>query len=248
MIEPDDQLVRRTRAGDREAFSALVQRYERPLTQGGDVVWADTRKVKIEGQTRLSDELSSGMRGGTGGCGRGTGAKVQPSSGLPARRVEIEWKHRTPAGEGEWHTGTSRLLTGGPAPLNLWEVNGSVYELTPWDGKTASIKGMNGRVVPADPEDFDKGQVRASEDRFRNGGQTPYPISAGQVFAIRYPVPGSQQQGEALLRIRRVEPGVGSADADASPLSSGVSPSTRLPETLAESSRTQPSNGRDQGH
>jgi hypothetical protein len=187
------------------------------------VVWTEAKTIKIGGKTPLSERVSAVVSAGigSGGSGSASGARIQPSNSLSARRVEVEWKYRNPAGEGEWHVGTTRMLTGGPAPQNLWELKGSVYELTQWDGKSASIRGMNGRVIPAKLGDFDSGQIQASADQFKSGGQTPYPIAVGKVFAVRYTAGGSDSPGEALIRIRSIEAGAGGSGGGG--LSSGQS-------------------------
>ena len=122
------------------------------------------------------------------------------------RRVVIDWKYCPPSGEGEWRAGSSEVLTGRPASSREWGENGSVYKLTEWDGTSAGISGMNSYLGPAEPADFDVPQVRASMKELRSGGRETYPTAVGKVFAIRYGQSSRGGEGEAVIRIRSIEP------------------------------------------
>ncbi len=125
------------------------------------------------------------------------------------RRVEIEWAYRVPAGEGEWTAGTSTLLTGDSLPLNMWGANASILELSEWYGATAHIQGVNGRLKPAPADDFEHGRVSVPAEQIRRSGRSAYPIAVGRVFAVRYgPDAHARSEGEALVRIRSIEPAV----------------------------------------
>jgi RNA polymerase sigma-70 factor, ECF subfamily len=61
LIEPDEQLVRRVRSGDREAFSVLVQRYERPVQAVACSVlrnWHDANDVSQQAFVAAYEKLN----------------------------------------------------------------------------------------------------------------------------------------------------------------------------------------------
>jgi hypothetical protein len=121
------------------------------------------------------------------------------------RGVTIDWMYRFPAGEGDWEEGTTTVTTGSSAPLNLWGQNGSVYSVSDWDGKAATIRPVNGRILPAKPADFDAPRigVRASDWQTDKARQA-YTLEEGKVFAVQY---GSgARKGEALMRIGEIKP------------------------------------------
>jgi hypothetical protein len=122
------------------------------------------------------------------------------------RRVVIDWKYRRPSGEGEWHAGSSEVLTGGRFPLNMFTLDVSSCYLSEWDGTSAGIRGSNGTLLPVWAIDFDPPQVRASSQEFQLRGSRTYPIAVGKVFALRYGWSSRGGEGEAVLRIRSIEP------------------------------------------
>ena len=124
------------------------------------------------------------------------------------RIVVFDWKYRLPAGEGEWKTGTTTLLTGDWAPLNNWGVNGSVYALGDWNGTTAGISGVNGSLVPAEPADYTDSQIRATTaDWGRADRGVGYPLAVGKAFAVSYG--HGKDRGEALMLVRSIRSAIG---------------------------------------
>ncbi len=120
------------------------------------------------------------------------------------RRIEIQYKYRLPADEGEWEEGTTTVLTGRGFGLNLFGANGSLCTIGDWDGQQATIEQMNSRLLPAGEADFDDPAVPVAE-RFRDAAGKPCSLAPGKVFALRYR--GQQSaQGEAVIRIRSMEP------------------------------------------
>ena len=127
------------------------------------------------------------------------------------RSVVLDWKYRFPSGQGEWHEGTSTVLTGRSAPRDTWGDNSSPYDLTDWDGTGAIIRGMNSGLAPIEAADFEVPRVRASRMQLDTGGRGGsltihgYPIAVGKVFATRYGYPQHGGEGEAVIRIRSIE-------------------------------------------
>ena len=130
------------------------------------------------------------------------------------RRVVIDWKYRRLGDDGPWHEGADTVLTGEMSPADRWGVRGCRYDLSNWDGAGTSIHGLSygrgdGRMVPATQADFDSPRVRESTADDRNdGGRQSYPVTVGSVFALRYGQVSSGEAGEAVIRIRSIEPAV----------------------------------------
>lgn len=165
------------------------------VTEKGEIIWAEARTVKVEGAP--AGKASMG------------GRQAVPPVSVSAEaghRVVIDWKYRRPNGQGAWGEGSTRFLIRASAPLALWAENRRSEDLIQWEAAGPSIKGLKGRLVPAEPGDFDAPQIRASADRFKSAGHTLYPVAVGKVFAIRYGEASRGGEGEALIRIRSIEP------------------------------------------
>jgi hypothetical protein len=65
---------------------------------------------------------------------------------------------------------------------------------------------MDGAILPAWVTDYDSPQVRASTQEFRAAGRGAYSIAVGKVFAVHYGYANSGGEGEAMIRIRSIEP------------------------------------------
>ena len=122
------------------------------------------------------------------------------------RRVVADWKYRRPSGQGEWHTGSSEVLTGRVPPEQPLNIDRSSLFLSEWDGTNANISAMDGAILPAWVTDYDSPQVRASTQEFRAAGRGAYSIAVGKVFAVHYGYANSGGEGEAMIRIRSIEP------------------------------------------
>lgn len=122
------------------------------------------------------------------------------------RRVTIDWQYRFPRGKRTWRKGTTEVLSGGLAPSSMWGYGYPLYRVGHWDGRNTDIRAMNGQMVPVEPGDFDPPTLTVPESDFQSSQGHAYPLAVGQVFAIRYGGTRPGSGGEALIRIRAIEP------------------------------------------
>jgi len=123
------------------------------------------------------------------------------------RRVVIDWKCHNVGSENGWREGTTTIITGESTWRGRQDEKGCAWGLSEWDGTSANIHGVVCGVLPAEPGDFDPPRIRASREEFRNFGPAMmHPIGVGKVFASRSFDFKADNETEAVIRIRSIEP------------------------------------------